>query len=161
MTTVYYNADELEAAYEQASQHEMPQVWRNALERAYDLLLASDAIAVEFGPMGDITHAHIPSQSEPGKTHYVNGTCDCTAAQNGKPCAHRAAKRLLNIAHEQTAARTVPQGKTWNDDLCKPEDETHEARAQRIARKRSSAPINPHTGRARKDAYTEINELFA
>jgi hypothetical protein len=97
--------DELEAAYEQASQHNMPPRWRRALERGYDLLLSSGPIVVQYGPMGDITQALIPSQSEAGKTHLVNGQCDCTAGQYGNPCAHRAAKRLLAICHEQQAAR--------------------------------------------------------
>jgi hypothetical protein len=52
--------------------------------------------------MGDIVQALIPSQSGAGKTHLVNGQCDCTAGQYGNPCAHRAAKRLLAICHENT-----------------------------------------------------------
>jgi hypothetical protein len=100
------DCDQLTSAYEQASAREMSQAWRNALERAFDLLLASDGITVEYGPMGDIAHAYIPSQSEPGKTHHVNGQCDCKAAQHGLPCAHRAAKRLLTICWEE-ASRTV------------------------------------------------------
>jgi hypothetical protein len=79
--------------------------WRNALERGYNLLRTSGAISVQYGPMGDIAQALIPSQSEQGTAHLVNGQCDCTAAQHGNPCAHRAAKRLLAICHEQQAAR--------------------------------------------------------
>jgi hypothetical protein len=97
--------DELEAAYTQAAQHDMPSRWRRALERGYDLLLSSGPIVVQYDPMGDIAHAHIPSQSEAGTMHLVNGQCDCTAGQYGNPCAHRAAKRLLAICHEQQAAR--------------------------------------------------------
>jgi hypothetical protein len=106
MTITLYNPtyDQLEAAYAQATAHAMPQAWRRALDRGYDLLLVSDAIRVEVGPMGGIVLAHIPSQHDDGKTYAVNGTCSCTAGQNGRPCAHRAAKRLLNIAHEQAAA---------------------------------------------------------
>jgi hypothetical protein len=105
MPQVYYTADELEAAYAHASRHDMPANWRRALDRGYDLLLASDAISVTYGAMGGILMAYIPSQSEPGVTYAVNGTCSCTAGQNGRPCAHRAAKRLLSIASEQ--ARTL------------------------------------------------------
>jgi hypothetical protein len=115
MAQVYYNADELEAAYAHASTHDMPQAWRRALDRGYDLLLASDAITVVFGPMGGILLARIPSQSEPGRVYQVNGHCQCEAGQNGRPCAHRAAKRLLSIASEQAAAkqvRTVEQART-------------------------------------------------
>jgi hypothetical protein len=104
-TTVQYNDDQLQAAYTQAAQHDMSPRWRRALERGYELLRTSGAISVEYGPMGDITQALIPSQSEAGKTHLVNGQCDCTAGQYGNPCAHRAAKRLLAICHEQQAAR--------------------------------------------------------
>jgi hypothetical protein len=107
MSTVYFEADELATAYEHAAAHEMPQAWRNALERAYDLLLASDAIEVQYGGFGNIAYAWIPSQTKSGKTHVVNGECSCTAGQQGRPCTHRAAKRLLNIAHEQQAARLV------------------------------------------------------
>jgi hypothetical protein len=99
------SSEELEAAYTQAAQHDMSPRWRRALERGYELLRASGAISVEYGPMGDIAQALIPSQSERGTTHLVNGQCDCTAAQHGNPCAHRAAKRLLAICHEQQATR--------------------------------------------------------
>jgi hypothetical protein len=104
--TVYHpDCAELASAYEQASRHDMSPRWRNALERGYNLLRTSGAISVEYGPMGDIAQALIPSQSERGTTHLVNGQCDCTAGQHGNPCAHRAAKRLLAICHEQQATR--------------------------------------------------------
>jgi hypothetical protein len=172
MPQVYYTADELEAAYAHASRHEMPQAWRNALERAYDLLLASDAISVVFGPMGGILLARIPSQSEPGRVYEVNGMCQCEAGQHGRPCAHRAAKRLLSIASEQAAARqvtTLAQAQALDaDDLFKPEDETPEQAAQRVARKRSSVPGPLGTHRdgtpmrvSREQAMREMAELFA
>jgi hypothetical protein len=172
MPQVYYTADELEAAYAHASAHEMPQAWRRALDRGYDLLLASDAISVVFGPMGGILLARIPSQSEPGRVYEVNGHCQCEAGQHGRPCAHRAAKRLLNIAHEQAAARqvtTLAQARTLvEDDLFKPEDETPEQAAQRVARKRSSVPGPLGTHRdgtpmrvSREQAFAEMAELFA
>jgi hypothetical protein len=37
MSQVYYTADELEAAYAHASRHDMPQAWRRALDRGYDV----------------------------------------------------------------------------------------------------------------------------
>jgi hypothetical protein len=104
---LYFEADDLQAAYEQALQHDMPRAWRNALDKGYDLLMASDAIRVEFNGFGAIALAYIPSQREQGVTYAVNGHCDCEAGQRGKPCAHRAAKRLLSIASEQAAARQV------------------------------------------------------
>jgi hypothetical protein len=124
----------------------MPQAWRNALDKGYNLLLQSDAITVISGPLGSIDLAYIPSQSEPGTTYLVNGHCTCQAGQNGKPCAHRAAKRLLNIANQQAAARTmaVPAQQAAaapvDDDLFKPE--TAAAQATHVARKRSSVPGN-------------------
>jgi hypothetical protein len=135
-STVYYDYDQLTSAYEQASRHDMPANWHRALDRGYDLLLASDAITVIYGPLGSIDLAYIPSQSEPGKTHHVNGQCDCEAGQHGKPCAHRAAKRLLNIANEQAA--------------------------QRVARKRSSVPMTAaqRTGVSREQAMADMAELF-
>jgi hypothetical protein len=172
MPQVYYTADELEAAYEHAAAHEMPQAWRRALDRGYDLLLASDAISVVFGPMGGILLARIPSQSEPGRVYEVNGHCQCEAGQRGQPCAHRAAKRLLSIASEQAAARQVTtptQARTLvEDDLFKPEDETPEQAALRVARKRSSVPGPLGTHRdgtpmrvSREQAMREMAELFA
>jgi hypothetical protein len=170
--TVYYTADELENAYTHASAHEMPQAWRNALERAYDLLLASGPITVDMDGFGAITLALIPSQRQPGLNYPVNGTCSCTAGQRGQPCAHRAAKRLLSIASEQAAARqvtTLAQAQALDaDDLFKPEDETPEQAAQRVARKRSSVPASLGTHRdgtpmrvSREQAMREMTELFA
>jgi hypothetical protein len=152
MTQVYYTADELEAAYAHASRHDMPANWRRALDRGYDLLLASDAIRVEVGPMGGIVLAHIPSQSDTGRVYEVNGTCSCTAGQNGRPCAHRAAKRLLSIASEQAAAkqvRTVEQARTLttNDVTARPIIGTH----------RDGTPMRV----SREQAMREMSELFA
>lgn len=98
---VIYNpsADTLIAVYEQAAAVEMPQAWRNALETAYSRLLEGDGYPVEFGPLGEITLVHIESASRPGRVYVVNGECDCEAAQNGHPCWHRAAKRLLALAY--------------------------------------------------------------
>jgi hypothetical protein len=150
--TVYYTADELETAYAQASAHEMPQAWRNALERAYDLLLASGPITVDMDGFGAITLALIPSQRQPGLHYPVNGTCSCTAGQNGRPCAHRAAKRLLSIASEQAAAkqvRTVEQARTLttNDVTARPIIGTH----------RDGTPMRV----SREQAMREMSELFA
>jgi hypothetical protein len=151
-TQVYYEADELQAAYTHASAHEMPQAWRNALERAYDLLLASGPITVDMDGFGAITLALIPSQRQPGLNYPVNGTCSCTAGQNGRPCAHRAAKRLLSIASEQAAARqvrTVEQARTLttNDVTARPIIGTH----------RDGTPMRV----SREQAFAEMDELFA
>jgi hypothetical protein len=100
--------DALDAAYEHASRQDMPQAWRNALNKGYSLLLQSGGITVIYAADGSIGLAYIPSQSEPGTTYLVNGECTCQAGQHGKPCAHRAAKRLLNIAKKKQAAWTQP-----------------------------------------------------
>jgi hypothetical protein len=164
MSTVYYEADELQAAYEHASTHNMPQAWRNALDKGYNLLLQSDAITVIYGPLGSIDLAYIPSQSEPGTTYLVNGHCTCTAGQNGKPCAHRAAKRLLNIANEQAAARVLElpaktaAAQPWNDDLFKPED----GRPRHMTAEQWAAETTAEqrTGVSREQAMREMAELF-
>jgi hypothetical protein len=107
--TVYNPGDdELQSAYEHAAAHDMPATWRRALEKAYVLLLVSGAISVVYAADGSIAHAHIPSQSEAGTTYLVNGECTCQAGQHGKPCAHRAAKRLLSIAAKKQAAWAQP-----------------------------------------------------
>jgi hypothetical protein len=162
MSTVYYEADELQAAFDQAAAHDMPATWRRALEKAYDLLLQSDAITVIYGPMGSIDLAYIPSQSEPGTTHLVNGHCTCQAGQNGKPCAHRAAKRLLNIANEQAAARVVTSlpemQRLTADDLFKPED----GRPRHMTAEQWAAETTAEqrTGVSREQAMREMAELF-
>jgi hypothetical protein len=79
---------------------------------------------------------------------------------------------LLSIASEQAAARqvtTLAQARTLvEDDLFKPEDETPEQAAQRVARKRSSVPGPLGTHRdgtpmrvSREQAMREMAELFA
>jgi hypothetical protein len=164
MSTVYYEADELQAAYEHASKHNMPQAWRNALDKGYNLLLQSDAITVIYGPLGSIDLAYIPSQSEPGTTYLVNGHCTCQAGQNGKPCAHRAAKRLLNIANEQAAARVLElPAKTAaaapvDDGLFKPED----GRPRHMTAEQWAAETTAEqrTGVSREQAMREMAELF-
>jgi hypothetical protein len=108
--TTDYNPslDALESAYKHASRQDMPQAWRNALDKAYNLLLQSGGITVIYAADGSIALAYIPSQSESGTTHLVNGHCTCQAGQHGKPCAHRAAKRLLNIAAKKQTAWAKP-----------------------------------------------------
>jgi hypothetical protein len=118
-TNLYFDADTLEAVYTEANRNPMEPRWQNALIRGYDLLLAADAIEVEFAANDTMTVAYIPSQRGDGTIYTVNGECDCEAGRRGNPCAHRAAKRLLERARAYTAARQV---------------------AERAARKRSSIP---------------------
>jgi hypothetical protein len=90
---------ELDAAYTQASAHDMPQAWRKALDAAYCWLLELDGCAVEYADES-IAVAHIPSATEPGVTYRVNGECQCKAHEHNRPCWHRAARRLLAICCE-------------------------------------------------------------
>jgi hypothetical protein len=99
--------DTLEAAFNQAASKPMDARWKRALDGAYAALLELDGVAVEYGSNGGIAVAYIPSATEPGITYRVNGECQCKAHEHERPCWHRAAKRLLNIAHEQQAARRV------------------------------------------------------
>jgi hypothetical protein len=131
MTTLFYSSMEsLEAAYRAAQAREMSQAWRNALERGYDLLLQSDIILVEFDEQGRIHTADIPSQTQEDTVYTVNGHCSCQAAQRDRPCAHRAAKKLLQRAWERSRPNDRPAHKalpfaqviTEHDDLFKPED---------------------------------------
>jgi hypothetical protein len=120
----------LEAVYRAAQAREMSEAWRNALERGYDLLLQSDIILVEFDKRGSIHTADIPSQTQQGTVYHVNGSCACTASQHDRPCAHRAAKKLLQRAWEHSRPNDKPAHKplpfaqviTEHDDLFKPED---------------------------------------
>jgi hypothetical protein len=171
MTTLFYSSMEsLEAAYRAAQAREMSQAWRNALERGYDLLLQSDIILVEFDEQGRIHTADIPSQTQEDTVYTVNGHCSCQAAQRDRPCAHRAAKKLLQRAWERSRPNDKPahealpfaQVITEHDDLLKPEDETPEQAAQRVARKRSSVPMTAEqrTGVSREQAMREMAELF-
>jgi hypothetical protein len=130
--TVYNpDCDELASAYEQAGAKPMNDRWRNALEAAYNWLLESDGVAVEYAADGSISVAHIPSATEQGRTYAVNGACACQAAQHNRPCWHRAAKRLLCICHDSAARLELPKRENafpaWAcrarpDDLFKDED---------------------------------------
>jgi hypothetical protein len=156
----------LESAYKYASQQDMPATWRNALDKAYNLLLASGGITVIYAADGSIGLAYIPSQSEPSKTYLVNGHCTCQAGQHGKPCAHRAAKRLLNIAAKKQTAWAKPAAvpvktaavQTWNDDLFKPED----GRPRHMTAEQWAAETTAEqrTGVSKEQALAGIMELY-
>ncbi len=97
-TMITATFDELEAAYHaakaalRASGSPDSTRWGNALDWGYDLLLQSDGISADVQG-GRVVTANIPSSN--GGSYEVNGHCECQAAQHGKPCKHRAAKRLL------------------------------------------------------------------
>lgn len=71
-------------------------LWENAVTKAFVQLMDG----VRFDREEDGTFV-FPSRSRAGLAHFVNGTCDCEAtAEQGQPCWHRAAKRLVMIIEE-------------------------------------------------------------
>ena len=80
--------------------------WLNAVNRA---ALNLEACRWQFD--GDVLR--IESASVPGTRHTVDAHgCDCKAAQAGRPCWHRAARRLLVKAAEMTQ-RPAPVHKSF------------------------------------------------
>lgn len=65
--------------------------WFNAVAKATAQLL--DGVRFEQDEEGII----FPSRTRTGLAHHVNGTCDCEAAEDGQPCWHRAAARMIRI----------------------------------------------------------------
>lgn len=78
-----------------------------ALDKALTLVAGGAVFPLEDGRT-----AHVRSQSDPTRSHLVNGTCDCKAAQHhAAPCAHRLAFRVYQRVIERLAAdeeRWVP-----------------------------------------------------
>jgi hypothetical protein len=66
------------------------QRWVNALDKAW--LFFQNTPAITYSPNGDLLY---PSESTAGTVYKANGTCQCPAFQDGQPCKHRAASRLL------------------------------------------------------------------
>jgi SWIM zinc finger len=70
-----------------------------ALDKAFALVAGGHVFPLEDG-----RSAHVRSQSNPARSHLVNGTCDCKATQyHAAPCAHRLALRLYQRTVEQLA----------------------------------------------------------
>ena len=89
----------LQAARREAAQH---QAWMNAINKAA-LYLAGDQWAFD----GDILIIHSATTSGARYTVTADGCC-CKAGQAGRPCWHRAARRLL-IKAAELATRPAPQ----------------------------------------------------
>lgn len=68
--------------------------WLNAIDAAYDHLLQVETVTID-------AHGSLTYHSESGQTYKANGTCQCVAFQNGQPCKHRAAARLVRRALER------------------------------------------------------------
>jgi len=72
-------------------------LWVNAVTKAFNQLVEG----VRFERQHDGTFV-FPSRTRSGVAHRVNGVCDCEAtAEQGQPCWHRAAKRLVLLVEKQ------------------------------------------------------------
>lgn len=79
-------------------------LYENAVTKAFAQLMEG----VRFDREDDGTFV-FPSRSRSGLAHRVNGTCDCEAsAEQGQPCWHRAAKRLVLLIEDATRAEPAP-----------------------------------------------------
>jgi hypothetical protein len=77
-------------------------LWENAVTKAFNQLI--EGVRFERNEDDFI----FPSRTRSGMAHHVNGVCDCEAsAEQGQPCWHRAAKRLVLIM-EQPKATPAP-----------------------------------------------------
>ena len=73
-------------------------LWENAATKAFNQLMDG----VRFTREGK--DFIFPSRTRSGISHRVNGTCDCEAStEQGHPCWHRAAKRLVLLIEDATA----------------------------------------------------------
>lgn len=68
------------------------QRWLNAIDAAWDHILAADVL--EF----DAESGALLYHSESGTTYTANGTCQCPAFKKGQPCKHRAGAKLVKNA---------------------------------------------------------------
>jgi hypothetical protein len=79
-------------------------LYENAITKAFAQLMDG----VRFDREDDGTFV-FPSRSRSGLAHRVNGTCDCEAsAEQGQPCWHRAAKRLVLLVEYSTLPDPAP-----------------------------------------------------
>jgi len=75
--------------------------WLNAINAAWNHLLAADTIAYRHAD-----HA-LHYRSESGALYLANGRCECEAFRFGTACAHRAAARLVTLALAWNEAREL------------------------------------------------------
>lgn len=101
--------------------------WFNALAKASAQLL--EGVRFEQDDTGFV----FPSRTRTGIAHHVNGNCDCEAAEDGQPCWHRAAAKMLQLLLDAN------QGSD-----CKPEAPRHKPRSQsqRISQAQAQADID-------------------
>jgi hypothetical protein len=75
--------------------------WTNAVAKAFAQLIDG----VRFEQDGE--NMIFPSRTRSGLSHRVNGICDCEAAEDGMPCWHRAAKRMIELIIDAEQATLV------------------------------------------------------
>ena len=90
--------DQLVAAVDTARATTTDRRWLNALDSGYSWLLEQEQVTF------DAARHELTFTSESGQTYHANGVCGCTAYQQGNPCRHRAAARILRRALELGAA---------------------------------------------------------
>ncbi len=95
--------DDLTAAVDQARTVQMSDRWRNALESGYEYLLQTDEIVF------DVATGTLVYYSESGVIYQANGSCQCKAFEEGQPCKHRAAARLVKNAVKAQANREMSE----------------------------------------------------
>lgn len=92
--------------------------WVNAINKAYNFLLESEDIILM---RDDANVALIPSGTQDKTTYFAtNGECACMAGQNGKPCWHRAAMRLMkrymeSVVEQRNQKQQVTKQQAYDD----------------------------------------------
>ena len=118
-------------------------LYENAVTKAFNQLMDG----VRFTREG--TDFIFPSRTRNGLSHRVNGTCDCEASsEQGHPCWHRAAKRLVLLIEDATAstAPAAPAASAAPAAPAAPRGPGRPAAASRIR------PFAALTGTAQEDA---------
>ncbi len=77
--------------------------WKTALERAWDYLLQQDAVSF------DVQTGTLVYHSESGVTYQAGKACQCKAFEDGYPCKHRAAARVVRNAVQCLSEREMEE----------------------------------------------------
>jgi hypothetical protein len=132
-----------------------------------------NAIAKATGQLMDGTRYEItgdemvfPSRTRSGLSHRVNGVCDCEAGEQGDPCWHRAAKRMIAmIAEVEQVTVVTPPDAPPQCGRCG--SEMFERAGRLIcpncqhSRQTPIAPPRPRPAISAEQAMREIDELYA
>jgi hypothetical protein len=86
------------------NEERMQQVIQQAFDKVSDFrwqtAIARAKQEIESNPFMHFDGHALLVLSESNEIYYVNGTCQCKAFQNRKPCWHRAAARLVQRYNE-------------------------------------------------------------